>query len=217
MRSFSRSLVVGLFLVSIVYGSEPGLRAFSPGKKYQLVVEDVPRPDAPDAVWTSISVSDANGKMIRQLYTTEFPIDAIKWHKSADAAIIMEHIARQEVMELVLLRNGLWQHIEVNQFKTPPGYFHLVEAKSGRSSFECYYLGHNRSTDEFTAYRTEVNVITGEATLKAAKHIDDEDLPFYKQSLANILYQMENASKDKPLSLESWPPDEQANWYGVRR
>jgi hypothetical protein len=151
MRSFFRSLVVGLFLVSIVYGSEPGLRAFSPSKKYQLVVENVPRPDAPDAVWTSIAVSDANGKMIRQLYSTEFPIDAIKWHNSADAAIIMEHIARQEVMELVLLRNGLWQHIKVNQFKTLPEYFHLVEAKSGQSSFECYYLGHDQSTDEFIA------------------------------------------------------------------
>jgi len=217
MKPLIQCFLAGFLLASTVQAKEPELKVISPDQKYQLVFRRMPDAGDQDGILTWVSICDAGGKVIQQLYKTSFPVIAIKWHKTADAAMILEHIAHEDIMRLVILRNGLWKDVEVDQFKEVHGDVHLVDARSGPSFFRCYYLGHDPSAGKFTACLTEVSISTGKAVLESETSVDEGTLPFYKSSLGNILHQIGAASPDAPFHFKSWPPDGEADWYGFSR
>jgi hypothetical protein len=190
------------------------LKVPSPDRKFQLLIEQAPTPDNPGEVFCSFSICDAEGKVIKKLGKTNFAVVAIKWHKTANAAVVLEHISHQVIMNLIYLDDGIWEMGRVRQFEDPPGVFKLLDAESDKASFKFYYLASERGNGEYTAIRTELNIRTLDATLKSAKRVNPEDLPFYKDGPGDILFQLEHASANKPLHCESL--DEGADWFGLR-
>jgi len=216
MNQSIRFLFAGLFLTSIVYGEEPALNVPSPNQQYELRLQERPDSDDQGVIWTYVSICGSNGKTIRELYKTNYPVIALKWHKTADAAMILEHIAGQEVMRLAVLRKGFWENIEVKQFDKNPGSFSLIDAKSVPSSFECYYMRYDSPRDEYTACRTNVNLATGEAKLLSVERVGINNLSFYKLSLDAIFFQLKSLSPTIPLRYKSSQSEDEPGWYAVR-
>ena len=211
-----RLLSMALFLTSIAFGEEPAISVPSPNRQYELRLEEHPDSDDPGVIWTHVSICGSNGKTIRELYKTNFPVIALKWHKTANAAMILEHIARQEVMRLEILRQGHWDNIEVEQFGANPGSFSLIDATSNPSSFECFYIRYDSPRDEYTACKTNVDVATGKAKLLSVERVDVKDLPFYKLSLDAIFFQLKTLSPTVPLRYNSSQSEDEPDWYAVR-
>lgn len=185
----------------------------SPDKQHHLLVLGAPSPDSPDVVRTSFSIADAQGKVIKEVGSTEFPVIAVKWHREAKAIMVIEHISRQVVMRLIAFNGGEWRMLEVTQFKEPPNFFNLVNTESRESIFVCYYLGRNERGGAFVAYRTEVNTQSGEVNLVSAKRIEDEDLGFYKSSIASELYSIDQALKGNETRYSSATLDDEPSWF----
>lgn len=118
-------------------------------------------------------------------------------------------------MDLVTLQNGKWVNFDVDQFKNPIGGFSVIDAESAPSAFECYYLACDRPTG-FTAYRTEVSLLTGKAVLKETRPVSDDDLPFYQLGPAWVLRQMQSLSPKISGHYHSSRSEDEPDWYGVR-
>jgi|JI10StandDraft_1071094.scaffolds.fasta_scaffold170035_2 hypothetical protein len=185
----------------------------SPDKQHHLLVLGAPSPDSPDVVRTSFSIADAQGKVIKEVGSTEFPVIAVKWHRDAKALMVIEHIARQVVMRLIAFNGGEWQMSEVTQFKEPPNFFNLVNTESREAAFVCYYLGRNERGGAFVAYRTEVNTQTGEVNLVSAKRIEDADLGFYKSSIASELHSIDQSLNENGTRYSSALSDDEPSWF----
>lgn len=194
--------------------AEAFLKLDSPDLQYSLVITGKLSPESGDVVRTSFSIADARGKVVKELGSTEYPVVAVKWHKSARVVMVIEHISRQIVMRLITLRNGNeWSMLDVKQFKDPPNYFNLVSAESIENGFLCYYLGRSERGGASVGYRTEVNVQTGESRLVSAKPIDDEDLGFYKPSIARGLRGVIQAMEHGGARYSSAMTDDEPDWF----
>lgn len=188
------------------------LRVVSPDERYQLLIAEKPSPESPDVIRTSFSIADAKGNVISELGATEFPVIAVKWHKGAKALMIIEHIARQSVMRLIALNDKEWKMSEVEQFKEPPNFFGLVNVESSESGFVCFYLGRNERKDATTAYRTELNIHSGEAKLLTARRIDDEELGFYKDRIGKELHRLSKSNKEGGITYNPAVDDDEPSW-----
>ncbi len=184
----------------------------SPDKKHQLVIEQKPSPESPDIIRTEFSIADEKGNVISELGVTEFPVIAVKWHKEAKALMIIEHIARQSVMQLIVLNDKGWKMSEVEQFEEPPNFFSLVNVESSEGGFVCFYLGKNERKDASTAYRTKLSIHSGEAKLLAAKRIEDEELGFYKRSIGKELHRLSRSSKEGTRTYNPSVDDDEPGW-----
>lgn len=194
-------------------GAATLLHLASPDKQYQLLIAREPSPESADVVRASFSITNAQGKILRKVGDTEFPVVAVKWHRDARAIIVLEHIARQVVMRLIAFDGGEWKMVEVVQFKEPPNYFSLVNVESKESGFVCYYLGRHERKGAFIAYRTEVSTTTGEAKLLSAKQLEDEDLGFYKSSVASELHKTDQAVSSGLVQYATELSDDEPKWF----
>ena len=188
------------------------LRVPSPDKEHQLLIAEKPSPESPDVIRASFSIADARGNVISDLGATEFPVIAVKWHKEAKAIMVIEHIARQSVMRLIALNGRAWKMSEVEQFKEPPNFFRLVNVESSESGFVCFYLGKNGLKDATTAYRTELNIHSGEAKLLTARRIDDEELGFYKDSIGKEIHRLRQSNKERGITYNPSVDDDEQSW-----
>lgn len=213
MHKFRQILYSALMTLASTCGAETSLNLASPDKQYHLLIVTEPSPESPDVVRTSFSITDAQGKVMKKVGATEFPVTAVKWHRDAKALIVLEHIARQPVMRLIALDSGEWKMVEVAQFKEPPNYFSLVNVESKESAFVCYYLGRHERKGAFIAYRTEVSTQTSEAELLSSKKVEDDDLGFYKSSVANELHQIEQVVSSGLVQYTTALPDDEPKWF----
>ncbi len=208
------SAILALAVLPCVAGTS--LRVPSPDKQHQLIIAEKPSPESPDVIRASFSIADAKGNVISDLGATEFPVIAVKWHKEAKAIMVIEHIARQSVMRLIALNGRAWKMSEVEQFKEPPNFFSLVNVESSESGFVCFYLGNNERKDASTAFRTELNIHSGEAKLLTAKQIEDEELGFYKRNIGKELHRLGRSNKEGVITYNPSVDDDEPGWIMPR-
>jgi hypothetical protein len=207
-------------IVSGTYDTDRNARSLlkmaSPDGKFQLLIAKTASPEDTDQVVTSFAITDARGEIIANLGYTEWPIVGVKWHKSAHSALVLEHLARADEMYLITKQGGIWQKIAVTQFEKPPDSYYLIDAESALLSFKCYYLGYDISRKVFTAYSTEVNAVSGEAALKSARQVKNEDVPFYKQDIGGVLFQLKSQlPADQFPHFDSSRSDDEPEWFGT--
>jgi len=194
--------------------SSPILNVPSPDGRFQFIAKQDPK--ITNAAHVEFFLCDKNGKRLKEFNYTEFPVLAVKWHQSSTAVMVLEHIAQQEVMELFTLKKGRWEETEVEQLPDDVRCFNVVNAYSAGSYFKCYYIASNWNRDEWLACATEVNITTGKAKLITRKHVDIEDLPFYGESIGNIVYQLMKGPTEKPPHFQSMNGmDDEPDWYGM--
>jgi hypothetical protein len=214
INSIQAAIVSGTY--STDRNAQPLLKMASPDGKFQLLIAQTASPEDTDGVVTSFAIADARGAIIANLGYTEWPIVGVKWHKSAHAALVLEHLAREDEMYLITKQGGVWQKIAVTQFEEPPDSFYLIDAESALLSFKCYYLGYDISRKEFTAYSTEVNPVSGEAALKSARRVKDEDVPLFKQAIGGVLSQLQRQlPADQFPHFNSSRSEDEPEWYGT--
>ncbi|MGC3988676.1 MAG: hypothetical protein QM796_03110 [Chthoniobacteraceae bacterium] len=196
------------------------VRIMSPDKKFQLLVREMPNPRAPELNATSFTMCNPQGKVLAQFDYQELPIIAIKWHKSANAVMILEHISHQEIMEIITLEKGKWVMIDAEQFSGLPDAFSIINANSTDSAFDCYYIGHDRASasnpdSELSGYEIEINVFSGNARCKMSRSIKSEEMYFYLPDVGNVLYEMRKSAPNMLPHYHSPGDDDEPDWFGL--
>ena len=212
MSILGHLLVASMLASPLSFAAKTTLQVASPDKQHNLVIRERPAPDAPGMTRTSFSIAEVNGKIIRPVGWTVLPLIAVKWHKSGKAVMVIQHISRQMVMSLIAPRNGQWQMWDVDQFRSPPDFFHLFNAESTKSSFLCYYTGHDHRQDALDAYRTEVAIPSGKARLLLVKPLKDEDLRIFDPHAGDLAKQAERATSKNTHHIRSLGHDE-PDWF----
>jgi hypothetical protein len=165
-------LIITLNNITMLFASSYEIS--SPDCKHKLLFECANPNDISREM--ILSIVDNNKSVNQSIDETPFPINGVMWNKNSKCILLIKHITRREIIDIIFLTGEKWASVEVGLPDCFPDNFKLLNAVSNDNGFTCYFSGFERIDDKYHfVYKVNINSSDQLAKLVWKKRFNSEE------------------------------------------